>query len=244
MRGISFFKVPDSFENRLTDFPKGIDVICEEYKLSCNSSSKYLQHIYNGLSIYLVAMVSCFSFNLNIEDIFNYRLIYVFILPILTYVFGLFYCYNGYAIASHGLFQMYCELKIRILIAYHMPDIQVDPFYGWNLYKLSNTDEKIKFPVLKSTNILVLPYGTCLVLFLLTPAITILVGCRRGWHLDWTNSNVISYVLISMVFYAIYLGFMLVLIQKNYIILSKKMNNVSVYCKVNNLHMKSKFHEQ
>jgi hypothetical protein len=200
MRDISSFKIPGSFESKLIDSPKGIDVIYEEYKLSCNSSAKYLQYIYNGLSIYLIAMVSCFSLNLNIEDIFNYRLIYIFILPILTYVFGLFYSYNGYAIASHGLFQMYCELKIRILLACHIPDIQVDTFCGWNLYKLRNTDEKIKFPILKSINILILPYGTCLVLFLLTPAITILVGCRRGWRLDWTNSNVISYVLISMVF--------------------------------------------
>jgi hypothetical protein len=192
---------------------KQIGIILEEYKISCNGTDKYFDYLYRTIQFFLMALAAIFVYSLKEAAGFAYEFLFMLIVPMIGYIFGLFYCYNGYSIAKHALFQKECEEKIKILtkIAYRN-----NGFRGWTHFVTQKRDGFL------------LPYGTLLMFFVLMPAACIFLSFQDiravpfafTFRIPPTFSSV-PLLILSVAFYAVFLVFMAVIIAQTWSLLKK-----------------------
>ncbi|MDR1060367.1 MAG: hypothetical protein LBL83_03945, partial [Clostridiales bacterium] len=147
------------------EYSKQIEIVMKEYNQYCTESNRYFDYLYRTINFFIVAIAAIIVFGLKDAQGFAYQVVFLFIIPVIVYIFGLFYLYNGLAIAKLSLMQIKCELRIRKLcmVAYNKK-----LFYGWILSIKNKRDGFL------------LPYGTLLMLFMLFPVISICLSLREG----------------------------------------------------------------
>lgn len=181
-----------------------MDLINLEYNEANVGSARYFDNLYRTIQAYLIAIVALVILPLEKVDGAIYVFLFLLLIPCLTYIFGLFYCYNGYAIAKIACFQKQCEGKLRILSTLKYKS---NVYYGWTYF------------VAKKKDSFILAYGTFLVFFLLIPIACIVLGLLK---LDRTNVKMEliipktpfhwSILILSVCLYLIYFSFMLKII--------------------------------
>lgn len=139
---------------------KNLDILFEEYKLGEEIGGKYFSYMYSTIHFTLIlygAIIAVFQSVFNhYQTSETYFLIFSYLLPVITYILGLFYAYNSVAISRQGYFMLQIEHDIKeICQSLKMPY----PIHCWNSLSKSK----------KNPNRFILPYGTMLMFYILSP---------------------------------------------------------------------------
>lgn len=181
-----------------------IELVRSEYDEANKSSARYFDFMYRVISSFVLAVLGIILVPLTEQGGIISKFLLQIGVPAVVYVFGLFYCYNSYAIGKIAYFQKICEEKIKILsmLAYHS-----NAYLGW-VYFVANKKDNFK-----------LPYGTFLALFILFPAGCILLSFSdlpsdsNNITFAWPTSESEKCILaISLLSYIIFFVFMVILI--------------------------------
>ncbi len=181
-----------------------MDLIISEYDDANRRADKYFDFMYKTVQIFFAAIMTIIVFALKDTEGLMYQLLLLLIIPIIIYVFGLFYCYNNYAISKLSFFQKICEYKIKILSNLING---MNAYLGWTYF------------VAKKKDAFILPYGTLLAFFIVLP-----IGCILLSFFDlksevflmlWPVEAIKQALLIlSTVCYLIYIIFLCVIIYQ------------------------------
>lgn len=129
-------------------------IMLEEYKLIKDECKHYFEYAYKNLSIIFAFFSAAvvFGFDTGI-DYFPRLLIFLYIVPICGYVFGLLYFYCFSALAKLGYSEALLEAKLKEK--------------GLSEYTKRSKQYKLGY---------FLAYGTSFAFFLLVPVVSILIG--------------------------------------------------------------------
>lgn len=178
------------------------EIIFEEYRNANMIVEKYYDRIYHGIQYTLVFYGASAAL---LKDLNVYLVL--FIVPVATYVLGLFYIYNIGAILKQGYFLMKLEGEIKRMCGKEDPPIN---FQGWHQYAKKDRMSSI------------LAYGTVAMLYLLSPLFIIAFSVfynvspinLSGAEVLKAVTSMNPYHRISLVFYGPYFLFWLILLIK------------------------------
>ena len=184
------------------------DFALKEYQMIDAKANTYFSYLYLIMGFtfaFFGAILSIFKDSLfPISDQSNYYtfiLVVLYLLPVVTYVLGLFFAYNSVAIYKAGLYLVKLEKRIRkFQSSNHIKShLRMMP---WNI---EAKDRKSKF---------ILPYGTMLMLYILLPT-TILAFSFYEFHFIKLTRliSVIVVYFLPITFNLTYLVFMVLLIK-------------------------------
>jgi hypothetical protein len=181
------------------EFQGMLDLVIEEYEIATDGSSKYFGYMYQTINVFAITVMAivAIAFSKEVTPMLN-KFLFQFCIPLIGYIFGLFYAYNSYAIAKIGTFQKICEEKIKIL---SKEITRSNAYLGWTYY------------VAKKPDSFILPYGTLLAFFLLMPPFSIIYLANVEldtfkFALDCEPIKK-TYFIISIACYFVYLFFMI-----------------------------------
>lgn len=160
-------------------------------------SQKYYDLIFRTINIYIVffSTATVFALDMTKVDLFAYQVIFLVVIPLLTYIFSLFYCYYIYAVAKVGYFMAEREKDIEKLCKENHLEMQ---YSGWELYARTNRNNSV------------LPYASIIVLQIIVPIGSSLIGLRKGSVIFFQN-NYINIAIIVMLVMA-FIGYLVCLI--------------------------------
>jgi len=197
-------QTPESWE-------KQIDIINEEYRHSISITDKYFDYMYRTIGFFVASMAALVVYSLKEATGLQYIIIFSLVLPAVSYIFGLFYCYNGLAIAKCAYFQKICELKLRVLLPHCYG---ISSFYGWKHFTDNNREGFL------------LPYGTLLMFFLVFPAANIFLSYNNLsiGAIQLLPSSFNTLLILGIISYLIYFVFVFRLIYLTIKMLEKTKN--------------------
>lgn len=174
--------------------------IYDEFKYRENALKLDFANLYTSLSISIAfygTIIAFISKNMSIDSFILYSFLF-FLIPIFTYIFGLLYCYNLFAITKGGCITTTLEKKIR--------EIQVKlykeaDFIGWGIAEGRKNTGRI------------LVYGTILMFYILLPLVSIIWGISIIIKAKLCIAS-ICFVILSIFFYIIYLLFVIVILRE------------------------------
>lgn len=183
-----------------------LDLLMAEYKLGEEIGGKYFSYMYSCINytflFYGAAILVFYNIIANQTgkpDSIVYFALFYYLLPISTYVFGLFYAYNAVVISRQGYYMIQIENDI-LRLSTEMGFTYL--FHGWD--RISK----------KLPNGFILPYGTMLIFYLGFPVAFYIFGNAFVTY-DFFSSPQLALIFIRIVpclCFAIYLLFMLYLI--------------------------------
>lgn len=194
-----------------------LDILMEEYKLGEEIGGKYFSYMYSCINytflFYGAAILVFYNIitnNSGTTDSIVYFTLFHYLLPISTFVFGLFYAYNAVVISRQGYHMIQIENDIirlckRIGFSY--------PLHGWN--RLSK----------KLPSGFIFPYGTMLVFYLVLPVAFYIYGNVFETY-DFFSTPLLSLIFVKIIpciFLVIYFLIMIRLIY--WMFRMKKMYN-------------------
>lgn len=177
-----------------------------EYQHAYKESTKYYELLFKTINTYIVFLTSITIFGINGDIIIEIlggikvgpyndaeEVVFFFLIPFMTYIFGLFYCYYIFAISKIALFMSKCEQKIQFLSYLANSNLVYE---GWESFARKNRmDSKV-------------PYMAMVGLQLLIPLLSIMYGI---WHKDVStllSNKIYLFVFgVDFVFYLIYIFF-------------------------------------
>lgn len=182
-----------------------VQLLANEYTNVSDNAGRYLDYMYRSISISMVffTTVGLYGLGSGIEY-FAKELIFLYIIPIFAYIFGLIYAYNIEALAKIGYILVKLEIELRI---HTYIGTKEDIYLGHVAYG-------------KRINLgYVLSYGTVLALYIILPIFSVFIGIK---HIDktkeiFTNNNIIEALLVNyipFIFYFIYFIFIGVIITE------------------------------
>lgn len=120
-----------------SDLDSEIILVKSEYDHAYLESQKYYDLIFRTINIYIAffTTVTVFALDGNKVDEYAKQLIFLIIIPVITYIFGLFYCYYIFAVAKVAYFMTNCEIRIQNLGYAHYGHTVYE---GWELFALKN----------------------------------------------------------------------------------------------------------
>ena len=183
-----------------------LDLLMAEYKLGEEIGGKYFSYMYSCINytflFYGAAILVFYNIitsNTGGSDSIAYFALFYYLLPISTYVFGLFYAYNAVAISRQGYHMVQIENDI-IRLSREMEFTYL--LHGWDI-------NSRKLP-----SGFILPYGTMLIFYLSVPVAFLIFGDIFVTFEFFPSRPLAStfITIVSRAFLAIYWGFMLYLI--------------------------------
>lgn len=184
------------------------DFALKEYQMIDAKANTYFSYLYLIMGFtfaFFGAILSIFKDSLfPISDPSNYYtfiLVVLYLLPVVTYVLGLFFAYNSVAIYKAGLYLVKLEKRIRkFQSSNHIKShLRMMP---WNI---EAKDRKSKF---------ILPYGTMLMLYILLPTAILAFSFYEFHFIKLTRLiSVIVVYFLPITFNLTYLVFMVLLIK-------------------------------
>ena len=182
-----------------------IDLLMEEYRLGEEIGGKYFSYLYSTMNFTIImyaAVIAVFqSLFKNYQSSSTYLLIFSYLLPVMTYILGLFYSYNAIAISRQGYFMICIEQDIAKLCAQAGVS---RPIHGWNILS--------KEP---PSGCFMLPYGTMLCFYILSPAFFVFFnGLQLEWATMFTTplEGAIWVIVFPCLFFLIYLIFTIIIV--------------------------------
>ena len=184
-------KKPLSDEQRHT-LEKNLDMLMIEYQMGESIGGKYFSYLYSCLNftfIFYGASVAIFHGMTKVSDVDPVVLFWLFkyLLPISTYVLGLFYAYNSIVISRQGYYMISIEQSIisinkRLGFSHNL--------HGWDL--LSK----------KMPSGFILPYGSMLMIYYLLPLASLILAnqfTNRLYNLATINGLDITPILVTWI---------------------------------------------
>lgn len=183
-----------------------LDLLMAEYKLGEEIGGKYFSYMYSCINytflFYGTAILVFYNIIANHNgksDSIVYFALFYYLLPISTYVFGLFYAYNAVVISRQGYYMIQIENDIICLnkemgFTYSL--------HGWN--RISK----------KQPSGFILPYGTMLIFYLVLPIAFYIFGNVFETYAFFSSTllALIFIIVIPYICLLIYLSFMAYLI--------------------------------
>lgn len=174
--------------------------IYDEFKYRENALKLDFTNLYTSLSISIAfygTIIAFISKNMDIDIFILYSFLF-FLVPVFTYIFGLLYCYNLFAITKGGCITTTLEKHIR--------EIQIKlykeaDFIGWGIAEGRKNTGRI------------LVYGTILMFYIVLPIVSIIWGVLIAIT---AKLNILSvcFIMFSMFFYIIYLIFIIIILRE------------------------------
>lgn len=193
---------PQQYESKQSN----LDLLMAEYKLGEEIGGKYFSYMYSCINytflFYGAAILVFYNIiasNTEGSDSIVYFALFYYLLPISTYIFGLFYAYNAVAISRQGYHMIQIENDI-IRLSREMGFTYL--LHGWDI-------SSKKLP-----SGFILPYGTMLIFYLSIPVAFLIFGNIFVTY-EFFSSPLQASTFITIIpraFLAIYLVFMLYLI--------------------------------
>lgn len=182
------------------DLSQQLKLLIDQYNGSVKDTSKYFDYMYRTVGFFITGITAIMVYAIGSAYGFAYQFVFIFAIPILTYIFGLFYCYNALAILKCNYYEKVAEVQIKAIwfLKYH------------NLMFFSRTE----YYELNRRGYLI-TYGTLLMLFIVFPAVCIWLGYNHLYKVllfPFTTLND-PYLIISLLCYCIYMVFIVILIS-------------------------------
>lgn len=172
-----------------------LELALEECKMAENTSSRYFGYLYTGINITLVfwSTLLVFVFRENIQPLY-FQISTFYLLPLITYILGLMYCYNSCVLAKLGVFQIERELTLKQL---NLKCNGSRSYSGWVTFAK------------KHDGGFILAYGTILALYILFPVFCFFIGIINNdstVHFQYTDNYIwdTCFSYLPFMFYAIY----------------------------------------
>lgn len=130
-----------------------LDVLIQDYQLVANINEKCFDRLYSTISFLIVfySAVIVFGASNQVQTSNFQAIIFLYVLPISTYLLGLFYCLNLFGVLRSTLYLTKLENKIH--------NCNIIPAEAWNWCNFCT----------KYSGKRVLTYGTGIMAFLLSP---------------------------------------------------------------------------
>ncbi len=202
-------KCTDQLE--LTKF--NIELQLKNYSIFEDRSKQYFTYLYNIIQftlLYYAAMLvilNAFTGTQSFTERVTFSLIAFYTLPVVSYILGLFYCYNSLVLYRIGEKQIEIEKKVMKLAKREKIEFS---FSDWA------QDAKDR----KYNSIFILPYGSALMFYILVPlCIIVIFDVLIKWTYDtffW-----VAQVVVPLILWIIYLVFMVKIIKKMFEIKNK-----------------------
>ena len=167
-----------------------LNQLMAEYKIGEEIEGKYFSYMYSCINYTflfygaaIVVFYNLFNTPNNEKNSMVYFAIFYYLLPISTYIFGLFYAYNAVVICRQGYYMIKIEndiIKLNNEMNFSYP------LHGWD--RLSKT--------LPSGYIL--PYGTMLMFYLGIPTAFYIWG-NKFVTFDFISTPIISFTLVKII---------------------------------------------
>lgn len=180
-----------------------LDMLLTEYRLGEEIGGKYFSYMYSTMNFTFVfygATLAIFrDLFIDPQSSLLFVLIITYLLPIITYVLGLFYAYNAVAISRQGYFMILIEQDILHLCK--RENYQY-PLHGWNIWA-----KRVPSGFL-------LPYGTMLMFYIVLPIAMLIfsVVVIDYYALSSLLRFILFVALIPACLLTVYLIFMIYLI--------------------------------
>lgn len=167
--------------------------IYDELKHRENLSKNDFSNLYMSLSISIAfygTIMAFISKNTDIDIFVLYSFLFLLI-PVFTYIFGLLFCYNLFAIIKGGYVTTTLEKRVKEIQKklYKQAD-----FIGWGVAEERKNLGRV------------LVYGTILMFYISLPVLSIIWGLVIVAS-EQVDALSISFIIISAIFYAVYLIF-------------------------------------
>lgn len=127
-----------------------LELLLEDYKIIVDIGEKYFDRMYSTLNFVILFYGAILALIYGTDNSAPMVLIFYYYLPVGTYILGLFYAYNSFAITKQGLYLIKIEKQIK-KISRKQYKARCN-YLGWNIWAKSK----------KYNGNYILPYGTSL----------------------------------------------------------------------------------
>lgn len=185
-----------------------LDLLLEEHNLGEQVGEKYFSYMYSIIQFTFVfygGLITVLSSKFRVIETYRetivYIIVFVYSLPIVTYILGLFYAYNSVAISRQGYYMIITEGQIRKFVKRKRFGFK---YCGWNIL---SKNVKSGF---------ILPYGTMLMFYFILPVATYFCNI---YLVDYSHiekyliPSVLFIIIIPVFLLYIYIIFMCILIK-------------------------------
>lgn len=181
----------------------------EQYKMVNSGCEKYFDFLYRKISVSIVFFTTTVLYALNEDTTYIAKeLLFLYIIPIFGYLFGLLYCYDISAIAKLGLHTVCIENELK----------------SKNKKFISYISENKKYK-----KGYILSYGTSLIFYMVMPLITIILGIGQITEVGNKELFFHQYILIKIfllyvapwMFYVIYVVFCVIIFMEIHTLMKK-----------------------
>lgn len=207
-----------------------VNILLEEYKNGIEIGEGYANRSYNIIYFSFILYGTVIALSVNVQKEYLLQLIYLYLLPISTYIVGLLYMYNSFVLMRQGYYMIRIEMLIKL--NFYKENNTECYFQGWNiLSKLFGGGY-------------ILAYGTALIFFITLPIFDFICGfCARNWKLIGNISNIkILNVILNIlpyIMFLIYVLFALIIIKTTFKMYNIMKNNSIAY-EINNIIFNAK----
>lgn len=197
-----------------------LKLLLEEYKIGKDVIDGYFRNMYNTISFTIVTYGAVLA--LSSISSKEKRLMFLYFLPILTYILGLLYIYNLLVIMKHGNYTIRLEMLIKL--RYYEKKKENCLFQGWDTFiKMYGRGG-------------IISYGTVLAFYILLPVFDFLYGYGQ-LKINWVElfkGSLYDIIpnLVPIILYIIYIIFVIILIM-NIRQQHHETKNISVEYKIN-----------
>lgn len=197
-----------------------IELLLEEYRIVVNIGEKYFDRMYATLNFVMLFYGAVLTLMYSATNGARPELVFGYLLPVGTYILGLFYAYNSFAVTKQGF---HCIRIENLIKQYSEEKNHRCSFIGWNILAKSK----------KYNGNYILPYGTSLIFFIFAPVFDLIMAVEESSFqviMDFAKSNFGNLIIciLPIVFYCIYLPFMIVIIV-NIIKLHYEIKKIQIY---------------
>lgn len=197
-----------------------MELLLEEYKIVVNVGEKYFDRMYATLNYTMLFYGAVLALAYSGSNNAPAELIFAYLLPIGTYIMGLFYTYNSYVLSRNGYAMVIIEDMIKERSEKEHENCS---FLGWGILSKSP----------KYNGNYILAYGTSLAFFIFAPAFDLILAFREKQYqiiVEYTNEHLVNLAicLLPLVFYCIYICFVIKLIM-NIFKLNSEVESVQLY---------------
>ena len=182
------------------EYTEQMNRIYDQIKHRENALKNDFSCLYTNFSMSIAfygTIIVFISKNVDIDIFILYCFVFLLI-PGFTYIFGLLFCYNLYAITKGGYVTTTLENKLEILQKKLYDETE---YIGWGIVEKKRNIGRL------------LVYGTILTFYILLPMVSIIWGIIivRDHQFD---VYAICFIVISILVYAVYILFLIIIITE------------------------------
>ncbi len=175
-----------------------LNMVYDEYKYRENALKQDFTQLYTSLSISIAfygTIIAFISKNIDMDIFILYSFLF-FLIPVFTYIFGLLYCYNLFAITKGGCITTILEKRIRKI---QIKLYKKADYVGWGIAETNKNIGRV------------LVYGTILMFYILLPILIIIFGIITVLS-EGLSCISICFIILSVIFYIIYIIFIIIIL--------------------------------